>query len=98
MSTPDFSLPLDALRYESLFERPSKVGLGSLGRPSNGRCSFDEFLDGLPAVLAVDSLKQLRDAIIVAYSQGRQVLAGIGGHVIKTGCGPYLNDWIRAAF
>ena len=22
------------------------------------------------------------------------MLAAIGGHVIKTGCGPYLNDWI----
>ena len=22
------------------------------------------------------------------------MLAALGGHVIKTGCGPYLNDWI----
>ena len=94
MSSPDVSLQFDALRYESLFGRPSKVSLAALGQPANGSCSLEEFLDGLPAVLAADSLKQLRDAIVLANSRGRQVLAGIGGHVIKTGCGPYLNDWI----
>ena len=94
MSSPDISLRFDALRYESLFERPSKVGLAALGHPSNGSCSLDEFLDGLPTILAADSLKQLRDAILAAHSRGRQVLAALGGHVIKTGCGPYLNDWI----
>ena len=40
-------------------------------------------------------LKQLRDAIVAAHAGGRPVLAAIGGHVIKTGCGPYLNDWIE---
>ena len=94
MSSPDVNLPFDALRYESLFGRPSKVSLTALGQPSNGSCSLEEFLDGLPAVLAADSLKQLRDAIVAAHSRGRQVLSAIGGHVIKTGCGPYLNDWI----
>jgi hypothetical protein len=95
MSSPDFSLELNALRYEPLSERPSKVRLGDLGHPLHASCSVEEFLDGLPEVLAAKSLKQLRDAIVVAYLQGRQVLAGLGGHVIKTGCGPYLNDWIN---
>jgi hypothetical protein len=94
LSSPDVNLPFDALRYESLFGRPSKVSLTALGQPSNGSCSLEDFLDGLPAVLAADSLKQLRDAIVAAHSRGRQVLAALGGHVIKTGCGPYLNDWI----
>jgi hypothetical protein len=51
-------------------------------------------LDRLPAVLAAHSLKQLRDAIVTAHVKGHHVLAALGGHVIKTGCGPYLNDWI----
>lgn len=94
MSSPNPSLEFDTLRYEPLSERPSKVRLADLGRPSNGTGSLEEFLDRLPSVLAVQSLKQLRDAILVAHLQGRPVLAGLGGHVIKTGCGPYLNDWI----
>jgi hypothetical protein len=94
MSIPDISPELDALRYEPLSDRPSKVRLGDLGRPFGGSGSLEEFMNGLPAILAAQSLKQLRDAIVAAHSGGRQVLAALGGHVIKTGCGPYLNDWI----
>jgi hypothetical protein len=94
MPSPDPPLDFDALRYEPLSERPSKVRLAELGRPVDGSGSLEDLLDGLPAVLAAQSLKQLRDAIVVARSQDRYVLAALGGHVIKTGCGPYLNDWI----
>jgi hypothetical protein len=94
MSSPDSSLEFEALRYEPLAGRPSKVRLAELGRPVDGTGTLEDLLDGLPAVLAAQSLKQLRDAIVLAHSQGRHVLAALGGHVIKTGCGPYLNDWI----
>ena len=62
--------------------------------PQQSTGTLEDLLDGLPSVLAAQSLKQLRDAIVTAHSQGRHVLAALGGHVIKTGCGPYLNDWI----
>jgi hypothetical protein len=94
MPNPDFSLDFDALRYEPLGERPSKVRLADLGRPTAGTGPLEDLLEGLPAVLAAQALKQLRDAIVAAHSRGRPVLAALGGHVIKTGCGPYLNDWI----
>jgi hypothetical protein len=94
MSTPDPPLDLDAMRFEPLSGRPSKVRLADLGRPAAGPGSLEDWLEGLPAVLAAGSLKQLRDAIVAAHAGGRPVLAAIGGHVIKTGCGPYLNDWI----
>jgi hypothetical protein len=94
MPSPDLPLDLGALRFESLTGRPSKVRLADLGHPSDGAASLEDMLDGLPAVLAAQSLKQLRDAIVTAYIQSRHVLAALGGHVIKTGCGPYLNDWI----
>jgi hypothetical protein len=94
MPSPDPPLEFDALRYEPLSGRPSKVRLAELGRPVDATGSLEDLLDGLPAVLAAQSLKQLRDAIVLAHSQGRHVLAALGGHVIKTGCGPYLNDWI----
>jgi hypothetical protein len=91
----DSPLEWGALKYEPLSARPSKVRLADLGRPEAGAKSFEDLLDGLPAVLAAQSLKQLRDAIVAACGSGRPVLAALGGHVIKTGCGPYLNDWIK---
>jgi hypothetical protein len=94
MAIPDFSLDFDALRFESLATRPSKVRLADLGRPAAGTASVVDWLDSLPAVLAAQALKQLRDAIVKAHAEGRQIVAALGGHVIKTGCGPYLIDWI----
>jgi hypothetical protein len=44
--------------------------------------------------LAVRSLKQLRDAVVDAHREGRPIVAALGGHVVKTGCAPYLIDWI----
>ena len=87
-------LSLDSLRYEPLADRPSKVSLADLGRPGDGSETLRGWLDRLPSILAADSLKQLRDAILTARAHQRPVLAALGGHVIKTGCGPYLIDWI----
>ena len=91
-SGPHFDLR--ELRFEPLADRPSKMRMSDLGRPEAGRGSLEDWLDGLPKVLAAQSFKQLRDAIVTAHSGGRHVLAALGGHVIKTGCGPYLNDWV----
>src|SRR5205085_9272950 len=30
-----------------------------------------------------------------AHRAGHPVVAAVGGHVIKTGCAPYLIDWVR---
>ncbi|MDX2038493.1 MAG: hypothetical protein SFX72_17740 [Isosphaeraceae bacterium] len=87
-------LDLDALAYESLADRPSKVTLAQLGRPTVPNPAVDEWIDSLPDQLAGKGIRKLRDAVIRARSAGRPVAAAMGGHVIKTGCGPYLVDWI----
>ena len=87
-------LDLEALRYEPLADRPSKVGLADLGRPAEAGASFDSWLDGLPDLLAGRGLKRLRDAIVTAHETGAPVVAALGGHVVKTGCAPYLIDWM----
>jgi len=91
---PPEALDLDALRYEPLAGRPSKVGLADLGRPSAPGTSLGNWLDGLPGLLACRGLKRLRDAILRAHEGGSPVVAALGGHVVKTGCAPYLIDWI----
>ncbi len=87
-------LDLDALRYEPLADRPSKVSLADLGRAPEAGITLEDWLDGLPDLLASRGLKRLRDAIIKAHEAGAPVVAALGGHVVKTGCAPYLIDWI----
>jgi hypothetical protein len=89
------TIPWDDLRFEPLAERPSKVKLADLGQPVGPRATVSDWLDSLPDVLAAQSLKRLRDAIVRAHHEGAPVIAALGGHVIKTGCAPYLNDWLR---
>ena len=48
----------------------------------------------LPRVLGADALRRLCDAIVGATGAGRPVVAAVGGHVVKTGCGVYLVDWM----
>jgi hypothetical protein len=88
-------LDLSALRFEPLAERPSKVFLGHLGQPVGTGATLDDWLDGLPGVLGANGLKRLRNAIVHAHDGGRPVVAALGGHVVKTGCAPYLIDWME---
>jgi hypothetical protein len=97
MSDPDETPAFDpaALEFEPLADRPSKVNLDHLGRPAGHAPSFADWLESLPDVLAVRGLHRLRDAIAQAIADRRPVIAALGGHVIKTGCGPYLVDWLE---
>ncbi len=87
-------IDLNDLTFEPLNDRPSKVNLADLGRPTGVSPSLTDWLDGLPDLLAVRGLKRLRDAIVTAHASKRPVFAALGGHVVKTGCAPYLIDWI----
>jgi hypothetical protein len=88
------ALDLTELRFEPLCARPSKVSLGDLGRLCPANSDFDLWLESLPTTLGAAALGRLRDAIVRAWQTGRPVVTALGGHVIKTGCAPYLIDWI----
>ncbi|MCS7016881.1 MAG: hypothetical protein NZM42_12285 [Gemmatales bacterium] len=89
------NLAWSQLQTYSLFDRPSKVRIEDLGRPVRSAVSFEDWLASLPQQLAAVELRRLRDAIVTAVRRGRGVVAALGGHVIKTGCGPYLIDWVQ---
>ena len=92
--------PLDLERVKTypLASRPSKVSLNDFAKPISGDASISDFLDSLPNVLAVQSLKQLATRIQRARELKRPIIWGIGGHVIKTGLAPVIIDLMKRGF
>src|SRR5262249_55472065 len=86
---------LHGLKTCDLQSRPSKVFVEDLGRPIAVDATAGDWLDSLPRQLAAYQLRRVRDHLCRASDHGRTIVAAIGGHVIKTGCGPYLIDWIE---
>jgi hypothetical protein len=86
---------LHGLQTYELQSRPSKVFVEDLGRPLAAGATVADWLDALPRQLAGNDLRRVRDRLCQARHEGRTVVAALGGHVIKTGCGPYLIDWVR---
>jgi hypothetical protein len=86
---------LTGLRTYELQSRPSKVFHADLGRPVAPSTPVGDWLDSLPKQLAANELRKLRDHVVRAHADGRTVAVAIGGHVIKTGCAPYLIDLIE---
>ncbi|MBN2244165.1 MAG: hypothetical protein JW793_15875 [Acidobacteria bacterium] len=75
-----------------LKERHSKVTVDDFCRPHKKGSGVSEFLGNLPDILGARSLRRLAHAIVNARSNGRAILWGIGGHVVKTGLSPVLID------
>lgn len=86
---------LHGLKTYELKSRPSKVFYEDLGHPVDAGATVGEWLDSLPRQLAGNELRKVRDHLCRAHQDNRTVVAALGGHVIKTGCGPYLIDWVK---
>jgi hypothetical protein len=90
------NVPMDlhGLHTYELLTRPSKVFIEDLGQPAAPDTGMAAWLDALPRQLAGKDLRAAAQHIFRAHQAGHMVGVGLGGHVIKTGCGPYLVDWI----
>ena len=86
---------LHGLKTYDLESRPSKVFHEDLGRPVAADAGVADWLESLPRQLAGNDLRRVRDHLCRARRDGRTVVAALGGHVIKTGCSPYLIDWVK---
>src|SRR5947208_10329392 len=86
---------LHGLRTYDLQSRASKVSVTDLGTPADPSTPVGDWLDTLPKQLAANELRKVRDHLLRAHRDGKMVAVAIGGHVIKTGCAPYLIDLIR---
>jgi hypothetical protein len=83
---------LRRVRTYPLRSRQSKVDVTAFARPHVRGGTVGEFLDGLPALLGAQNLRDLAQAIAGARAAGKPILWGMGGHVIKTGLSPVVID------
>jgi hypothetical protein len=88
-------LDLNKLKPTQLSTRPSKVSLEMMAAVPRAGDSFDVFWRGLPDVLAAAELRELVEYLAAAHRRDRIIVAGFGGHVIKTGLSPLLIDLMR---
>ena len=86
---------LRGLKTYDLESRPSRVFHEDLGHPVEAGASLRDWLESLPHQLAGNHVRQVSEHLCRARQEGHPVVAALGGHVIKTGCGPYLVDWVR---
>jgi hypothetical protein len=89
--------PLDfsKVRTFPVSERSNKVALEAFAQPHEAGSSFKNFLDSLPAFLAVQDLREIAAAMAAAVRAGRPVVLMMGAHSIKVGLNPIFIDAMR---
>ena len=92
--------PLDfaKLKTVSIHARGGKVRTVDFARVYEKGSGLEGLLTSLPRILAADSFRAVIDRLKEAREKQRQIIWGIGGHVIKCGLAPVLVDLARRGF
>src|SRR5262249_31285279 len=85
-------LDLRPSRDLSIRDRAHKSTVADFREPAPAHATVAELIDSLPHCLGARSLRELAAAIAASHRDGRHVVAAMGGHVVKVGCGPILVD------
>jgi hypothetical protein len=85
-------IDLRRVRTVSAKRRESRVRATDFARAVPPRARFRAFLDSLPDILQARALRDLSRAAARAHASRRAIVWGIGGHVIKVGLAPLLDD------
>lgn len=91
-------IELENINTYELASRPSKVTVKDFAQPFKADVSLKSFLDNLPDILAVKSMREIAVQIRRAKDLGKPIVWGIGGHVVKTGLAPILIDLMNRGF
>ncbi len=83
------------LRTVSMKERYSKVSVENFGSPLKAGMQVREFLDALPSILAGRMLREIADRIATAALGQKEIIVGMGAHVVKVGLAPVLVSWME---
>lgn len=89
-------IKLNKLKTYSIAARPSKVNTADFAQ--SGAVDITGFIDSLPDILAAHDLRALIAALKEAKAQGKAIIIGMGGHVIKCGLAPLIIDLMKAGF
>src|SRR5436190_6484179 len=91
-------ISLHNVRTYPLASRSSKVTVADFAKPITEDSSLRDYLDSLPNILAVQSVRDLAARMRRAKSLNKPIIWGIGGHVIKTGLAPIIIDLMNRGF
>ena len=91
-------LDLEGVSTYPLADRKSKVDAQMFAKPPDGSDTIPGFIAKLPHILAAESFRNLIRAILYARNSNKPIIWGLGGHVIKVGLGPVINDLIQRGF
>ncbi len=91
-------LNFDGVKTYELAARPSKVTIEDFAAPIDEQDTLKNFLDKLPNILAIKSLREIAAQIRRARQLNKPIVWGIGGHIIKTGLAPVLIDLMEKRF
>jgi hypothetical protein len=83
------------LRTVPLSQRPSKVRDTDLARPVTGGATVEDFLDSLPDLLAVKSMREVAAAVLAARAAEKPLILGAGAHIVKAGLSPLVVHWLE---
>jgi len=89
------SLDFSKVRTYPLKKRFSKVQATLLGRKLQKGARLRSFIQGLPDILAAQSLKEIAQRIARAHRTDKTVLLGMGAHPIKVGLSPLIVDFME---
>ncbi|HNQ21578.1 MAG TPA: hypothetical protein PKK06_00625 [Phycisphaerae bacterium] len=89
--------PIDPrrIRTYSIRQRQHKAALRQAARLPEPGASAAELIDSLPDVLGAAALRSVVAAMVQAVRANRPIVAALGAHVVKVGCGPVIVDLIR---
>jgi hypothetical protein len=85
-------IDLEDVRDVSITELRHKAGIDAFRTPAAPAASFGDVLDSFPDFLGARALRDLAARIAQSHRGGHHVIAAMGGHVVKVGCGPILID------
>lgn len=95
--TPERYEPIDpeALHLHSVHDRQHLSGIDRVASLPGPGAIFADWLASLPRYLGADRLRTAVEAIVAARQAGKPVAMAMGGHVVKVGCGPVVNDLLQ---
>ena len=81
------------LKKYNVADRKSKVNIDEFAKV--GDVSASSFLDCIPNILKGKDIKELIEITYRAYKNKKNIIIGIGGHVIKTGMSPLFIEMMK---